>query len=347
MYNSKSLLFAPMEGITDAPYRRTILELYPEWDAVSTDFLRIPSQGSFSDKKILQHWGQYCQSNSDWAAKTTFQILAPVHAQVEQTVAQIQNCGIHSLDLNLGCPSRKVNSHGGGAFLLSTIPELKVLTALIRKNFKGTFSVKMRAGFRDDKNLLECLKVLQEEGVEAITLHGRTRDQLYKGVANWDYIKQAGDFLTVPLIGNGDVWSTSDISNMYHQTDCHSIMIARGALKTPWLAGQYRRGLKESLFERTINLIKYFDKLEENYRIDDFDEVGILKRFKALSRYLFDPFPNSHHLKSAFLRSRSLVQFRQLLDQLAKNPTNPHSEIPFSLLQKIQNPQNNTEYCHS
>ena len=89
---------------------------------------------------------------------------------------------------------------------------------------------------KDDKTFIDCIKLFEDEGVEAITIHGRTRDQLYKGLANWSYIEQAVKTTSLPIIGNGDLWTTSDIKNIFEQTGCHSVMLGRGALKTPWMS---------------------------------------------------------------------------------------------------------------
>ena len=89
----------------------------------------------------------------------------------------------------------------------------------------------MRIGFKDDSNFLDCIKLFEHEGVNAITIHGRTRDQLYKGVADWKYIRMAAKATSVPIIGNGDIWSVSDIQNIFDYTNCHSIMLGRVALK--------------------------------------------------------------------------------------------------------------------
>jgi tRNA-dihydrouridine synthase B len=322
--DKKALHFAPMEGITDEPYRLAMMRAYPEWDSFSTDFLRVPTVGSFTDKKIVEHFGTKVYADQKLKNKTTFQILTSARAQTEKTVAQINGLGFHHLDLNLGCPSKKVNAHKGGSFLLSQLDSLRPIIRNIRKTFEGTFTVKMRIGYKDDSTFIDSLKMFEDEGVEAITLHARTRDQMYKGIADWDYIKRAVELSNIPIIGNGDVWTVEDIERIFKATDCHAIMLGRGALKTPWLASLYRQyadspGMLNEDFllrERTKYLEEYFYLLEEQYRKHAQPEKFILSRFKSFSRNIFDDYADFEQVRSNFLRSTTLDEFKTHLDRL-------------------------------
>jgi tRNA-dihydrouridine synthase len=164
----------------------------------------------------------------------------------------------------------------------------------------------------------------EEEGVEAITIHGRTRDQLYEGRAKWCYIKSAVKLLSIPVIGNGDCWNLEDIGNMFQETNCHGVMLGRGALKTPWMGTlfeEYKGQLgsvneEYLLFERKKYLDYYFYLLERNYKKVGLDDDKLLRRFKAFSRYLFDDYEGGDQLRSQFLRSRTLNEFKEKLEKL-------------------------------
>jgi tRNA-dihydrouridine synthase len=233
----------------------------------------------------------------------------------------LESIKMHHLDLNLGCPSKKVNSHQGGAFLLSDHVALKNVIQTIRQNFTGHFTVKMRVGFRNDHNFIETLKLLEGEGVEAITLHARTREQLYKGVADWNYISKAVKEVQIPLIGNGDIWVVEDIENIFKQTKCHSVMFGRSALKTPWLAKLYKDYVTDGshidetflLYERKKYLDQYFEALLFEYREIGWADQLILKRFKSFSRNIFDDYEDFETIRGNFLRSESLHEFQHHL----------------------------------
>jgi tRNA-dihydrouridine synthase B len=320
------LLFAPMEGITDAVYRKALHEVFPEWDRYSTDFLRLPSQGEYSDQKMIQHFGEDLFRSQAHKKKTTFQILTTPKCNNIHHIKLLDQLGFTHLDINLGCPSKRVNSHQGGAYLLSDLVALKGILTEARESFQGHLSAKIRIGYRDDKDFLSIIKLIEDEGIDSLTIHARTRDQLYLGKANWKYLKQAVETLKIPVIGNGDIWELNDISAMFQETGCHAVMLGRGALKTPWMAGLYQEhkenlnSLNEDflLYERKKNIDSYFYTLEKYYKKNGKEEAGILRRFKAFSRYLFDDFENPQKVREGFFRSDSLEQFQENLNSLGQ-----------------------------
>jgi tRNA-dihydrouridine synthase len=310
-----------MEGITDEAYRIALLKTFPEWNQLFTDFLRVPSVGRITERSILEHFGHRIYANEDWRKKNSYQILTSPRAQTQMVVEILEGLKFHHVDLNLGCPSQTVNSHFGGAYLLSNHPALKDILLTIRKHFHGTFTVKMRVGFRDDHNFLDSLKLIEDCGVEAITLHARTRTQLYQGVADWNYITKAVESVSIPIIGNGDIWTAEDIDKILKLTQCHSVMLGRSALKTPWLAGLYQSGANTDetflLFERKKYLEIYFEALLKEYREIGWTDLHILKRFKSYSRNLFDDYEDFETIRGRFLRSESLGEFLDHLDALS------------------------------
>lgn len=320
----KGLLYAPMEGVTDAPYRMAIAELYPEWDMLYTDFLRLPSEGKFSTAKILEHYGKEVLDSKRLSAKTAFQILASESSNIEASLDSLLEIGIDKLDLNLGCPSKRVNAHGGGAYLLSDLPMLERILLRIRKHFPHFFSVKIRVGFRNDHNFIDVLKLIESCGIEAVTIHARTRDQLYLGRANWDYLETAVKTVNIPVIGNGDIWNLQDIEDCFEKTGCHALMCGRSAMKTPWLSTLYREyeGRVHMVQEEILRQARaeqvelYFHYLEKNYRRYDYNDESILKRFKGLCQYLFIDYIDVEQIRSHFLRSRTLSEFKGNFESL-------------------------------
>lgn len=319
-----SLLFAPLEGVTDGPYRQMLFEHFDDWNYYFTDFLRLPTQGTTNASKIIEHYGKKILNTPQYQKRTGLQVLTSPRAQTANSVELINRLGIEHLDLNLGCPSKKVNSHLGGAYLLSDLAALENVIKTVRSHFTGTFTVKIRTGYRDTSLFEDIIHLLCHQGVDAITIHGRTRDQLYKGQAQWELIKKAVSISSVPIIGNGDVWSCDDIENLFEQTGCHSVMCGRGAMKTPWLAQLYREDLhlRDSeayqLELRKSFIREYYEGLEKKYaeKNPTGDRNFMLSRFKGLSRYLFDDFEQGHQLRSNLLRSQSLDHFYSHLNRL-------------------------------
>lgn len=320
-YKKGSLLFAPLEGVTEEPYRKAIQEIFPEWDYYSCDFFRIPTVGKISPKMFIEHFGEKQFHDPKVMEKTAFQILTSARAQNQRAAEILAELNIPHLDLNLGCPSHTVNSNGGGAYLLSNHREMIQVVSTFRKNFPRSFTVKIRVGYRDDANFEETLKILEGEGVEAITIHGRTRDQLYKGRANWEYIKRANELVNLPIIGNGDVWTAEDIEQIFSETDCYAIMFGRPAMKTPWLAKIYKEYLEDGasidetflLYERKGYLQLYFETLEKEFRAIGFHDDLLLKKFKSFSLNLFEDYEAGEAIRSKFLRSMSFEEFKNHL----------------------------------
>lgn len=316
----RSILFAPMEGITDELYRETILELYPEWDMIATDFLRVPSVGKYPQKHILKHFGNEQYQSKLAREKTIYQILSPEIANTVDTLNKIKNLNFHWLDLNLGCPSKTVCKNRGGSFLLSDLIALRKVIRLIRSNWDNTFTAKIRVGYENDFLFKDILTLLEDEGVDAITIHARTRTEMYKGIAKWDYVRDAVSHIKhTPIIGNGDIWTVKDINKYFDFTNCHSVMIARGALKTPWLARLHQNKETETHALRAFEIKRYFTHFNEKLKLKtQMEDVVRLRRIKAIARYIFDDFEDGDLIKRSILRSKGEDEMFTLLDQLAK-----------------------------
>lgn len=305
-----SIFFAPMEGITDETFRKIILKLYPEWDYLATDFLRVPSAGKYPLKHLVRHMGKETMELPEILAKTQYQILTSHRAFTIQMVEDLEELKIPWLDLNLGCPSPTVTKNGGGSFLLTDLTTLGPLIRNIRSRFKGRFSCKIRVGFNDDQNFENTIKLLNDEGVELITLHGRTRAQMYKEPAEWSYIARAVKLSQVPIIGNGDIWETKDIDRMLSSTGCHGVMVARGALKFPWMAKDYKSGVFElSPDERFSRLKKFLFDYRAELEKEDISVRGLLKQSKSVSRFMVDGLPNGETLRRKLILSQTVPEF--------------------------------------
>ena len=150
--------------------------------------------------------------------------------------------GVGHVDLNFGCPVRKVTSHGGGAALPHK-PRLlaKIIRAAVSCSGKIPITAKFRLGI-DNRHLVyaQTGRVAQEEGCAAVTLHARTAEQLYSDVADWNAIGELKRRLSIPVFGNGDVWEAADAIRMMRATGCDGVVIGRGCLGRPWLFGELR-----------------------------------------------------------------------------------------------------------
>ncbi|WP_423364197.1 tRNA dihydrouridine synthase DusB [Mycoplasma sp. P36-A1] len=184
-----------------------------------------------------------------------------------------ENSNATFIDINMGCPVKKVLKTGGGSNLLKYPDKVKEIVTKVVNNVSKPVTVKIRAGFDFDSiNYLEIGQIIQDSGASAITIHGRTRSQFYEGKANWDYIKDLKEHLDIPVIGNGDIQSVDDAIKMLEYTKCDAIMIGRGILGNPWLAKEIEyyletgNRLEAPSYQEKINqAIEHLDLLVQEY----------------------------------------------------------------------------------
>ncbi|OFZ48919.1 MAG: hypothetical protein A2381_09975 [Bdellovibrionales bacterium RIFOXYB1_FULL_37_110] len=301
-----------MEGITNHLYRNIILKNYPSWDYVSTDFLRLPTGSLVKASFVIDHIGGTCWNNKLYLNKTIFQILATERTYNQEASKLFEELNIPWIDLNFGCPSKHVNRHHGGAYLLDHPEKIKTIAKEIRQFYHGFLSAKIRIGYHSTHQFTSILNILEGEGIDLITIHPRTKDQMYAGKSDWQYIKLASDCVKVPVIGNGDIETIPDINKMFADTNCHGVMIGRGAIKKPWLINEY----KNNLILNQQNEIKiFFNYLINELKQNNLDSKKFISSIKQLAHYLLY---NYHEIKNQILHCQNISEILTLIDQVAR-----------------------------
>jgi nifR3 family TIM-barrel protein len=224
-------ILAPMAGITDTVFRRFIKRL-GGCGLIMTEF--VSSEGMIRQNFRAQRYLYYTEEERPISA----QIFGADPAHLAEAARQIEDLGFDLVDLNLGCPAKKVVKCGGSG-LLRDLPLLEKILRAIRAAVRIPFTIKLRSGWSDEEIVaLQVARLAEDCGAEALAVHPRTRVQGFSGRARWEIIQQVKQAVRIPVIGNGDVFNPHDALALHEQTGCDAVMIGRAAASNPWIFHQ-------------------------------------------------------------------------------------------------------------
>lgn len=286
-------VLAPMAGITDTPFRSFMKEM--GCGVITTELISATGLQFNSEKtKKLMSFSKEQQPVGVQLFGTNLKDLDYASKYIEQQ-------GASFIDINLGCPVKKVVKKGAGSALLKDLKTLASVFSCIKSAVSIPVTAKIRTGWdSQSRNALEVATLAYNEGLTWISIHGRTRAQGYSGLADWDYIKKVSSQSPIPIIGNGDIHTHTDATNHLTQTNCAAVMIGRGCLKNPWifLEAQQKNNL-------THDFISLFKILTKHFSVYD-ERIQILQ-IKKLSAWYSSGYRNS-------------TEFRQKIFQIKEKP---------------------------
>ena len=226
-------VLAPMAGVTDTVFRRFIRNL-GGCGLIMTEFTSADGVLRKKDQKAKRYLHFY-----DDEHPISAQLFGSNPQVMADAARMVEDLGFDLVDLNLGCPAKKVVKCNGGSGLLRDLPAIRGIFEAVRAAVKVPFTVKFRAGWNDEEVVcVELAKMAEDCGLCAVALHARTREQGYSGNARWEWIAAVKDAVKIPVIGNGDIRAPEDACRMVAETGCDAVMIGRTAPSNPWIFRQ-------------------------------------------------------------------------------------------------------------
>jgi len=225
-------VLAPMSGVTDTVFRRFIKNL-GGCGLIMTEFTS--ADGILRDQRVQGRYLHFYEDEHPISA----QLFGSNPRVLADAARLVEDLGFDLVDLNLGCPAKKVVKCNGGSGLLRDLPLIRQIFEAVRAAVKIPFTVKFRAGWNDDEIVcVELARLAESCGLGAVALHARTREQGYSGNARWEWIASVKQAVKIPVIGNGDIRSPEDACAIVAQTGCDAVMIGRMAPSNPWIFRQ-------------------------------------------------------------------------------------------------------------
>ncbi|MGA9210355.1 MAG: tRNA dihydrouridine synthase DusB [Terriglobales bacterium] len=292
-------VLAPMSGVTDTVFRRFIREM-GGCGLIMTEFTS--ADGLLRDQRVL---GRYLHFYDD-EHPISAQLFGSDPQVLAEAARMVEGLGFDLVDLNLGCPAKKVVKCNGGSGLLRDLPRIGQIFDTVRAAVKIPFTVKFRAGWNDQEIVcVELARLAESCGLAAVALHARTREQGYAGTARWEWIAAVKQAIKIPVIGNGDIRTPEDAAAMVAQTGCDAVMVGRTAASNPWIFRQIAQFEAGGGYEQPTEADRY-RMIRTYFRMLIEEQMpGAAGKMKQFASWFTHGVANGGHLRKAIYEARS------------------------------------------
>lgn len=317
-FGNRPVFLAPMEDVTDPAFRLLCKRFGA--DMVYTEFV--------SSDALIREVNRTMQKLTicDEERPVAIQIYGKDTDAMVGAARMVENAGPDVLDLNFGCPVKKVAGKGGGAGMLQNIPKMLEITRALVDAVKIPVTVKTRLGWNDDsKIIVELAEQLQDCGIQALTVHGRTRAQMYTGQADWTLIGKIKENprMRIPIIGNGDITTPERAKECFDRYGVDAIMIGRGSFGRPWIFKEVKHYLEtgekwpDPGFQWKLDVLKQ-EALDSMARLDERRGIVHIRRHLAASP-LFKGLEDFRHTRIEMLRAETARDLFDVMDRINEN----------------------------
>ncbi|HMM78553.1 MAG TPA: tRNA dihydrouridine synthase DusB [Pyrinomonadaceae bacterium] len=314
------LILSPMAGVTDYTFRR-LIKRRGGVGLVVSEFISVEglTRGNPKSKRQMH----FDEEERPFAV----QIFGGRPERMAMGAEMAEEVGADILDVNCGCPAPKVVRNGGGSGLLREPKQLELILREIKRTISIPLTLKVRTGYSESTiNVVEIAKMAEQCGVEHIQVHGRTREQGYKGLANWDRIREVKEAVSIPVSGNGDITSIEYGMERWRETGVDGILIGRGAMQNPWIFRQFadaiegREPYQPGVEEKKSVLLEFFGMCRE-----EMPEIVALGKMKQLAGQFTKGLPGGAQFRQTLYHSHSadeiLVNITTYFETLSRGET--------------------------